>query len=281
MSDEGRLPDFVIAGAPRSGTTSLARYLDAHPSLYIAPGKELRFFDDNYDRGLSWYSSCFEDTPDNALAGEASPMYMFRDLAVQRMAAVIPDARVLVLLREPRSRLWSHYWMRRERGLETETFETVIDAEIKEYETNGPGSADSFYLRTSLYAPRLRKLLETYDMETVKIVVFERMAADPTNVVGDIYSFLGVDPTIIPENLGERVNSYTQFRSLKVREITQRSNSPGLTRLLGRLNTRRGTGYPEMPDAYRRRLDTIFEPERGKVEVIMGGDIPEWTAGAN
>lgn len=281
MSDIGRLPDFVIAGAPRSGTTSLARYLDAHPDLYIAPGKELRFFDDNYDKGLSWYSSCFDGAPEGALAGEGSPLYMFSDLAVQRMATDIPNAHIIASLREPRSRLWSHYWMRRERGLETKPFEAVIDAEIELFESHGVGANDIFYLRSSLYAPALRRLLESYDRNKLSIVVFERLATDPGAVVTEIFTSLGVDPSILPENLGDKVNSYTQFRSLKVREMTQRSNSPLLTRILGRLNTRRDTEYPDMPDDYRRRLGSIFEPERLAVETIVGSAIPEWADGTD
>jgi hypothetical protein len=83
---KGRLPDFVIAGAPRSGTTSLARYLDAHPSVFVAPGKELRFFDDNYDKGIEWYSARFDSAPGDSLAGEASPWYMFDPVSLGRMA---------------------------------------------------------------------------------------------------------------------------------------------------------------------------------------------------
>ena len=247
----------------------------------MAPGKELRFFDDQYDRGLSWYASCFEDAPETALAGEASPMYMFSDTAVQRMATHIPEAHVIVSLREPRRRLWSHYWMRRERGLETRSFEAVIEAEVGALANSGPDSNELFYLRSSLYAPRLRRLLESYATNKVKIVVFEHMATDPTGVVAEIYSSLGVDPTILPDNLGDRVNSYTQFRSLKLREMTKRSNNPRLTRLLGRLNTRRGADYPEMPDDYRRMLHSLFEPQRIEVEAIMGVEIPEWTDDAD
>jgi hypothetical protein len=107
----GRLPNFLIVGAMKSGTTSLARYLGAHPQAYVAPEKEINFFERGYvwNRGVDWYASRFEGAGDALAVGEASPSYMYWPTAIERMASVVPDARLIALLRDPVERAYSHY----------------------------------------------------------------------------------------------------------------------------------------------------------------------------
>src|SRR5688572_19406956 len=106
----GRLPDFVVIGSMRAGSTSLARYIGAHPSVYMPPKKELHFFDWNWDRGLDWYRAQFRDATPGAIIGEATPIYIVYREAMERLAKACPEARLLVVLRDPVSRAYSHYW---------------------------------------------------------------------------------------------------------------------------------------------------------------------------
>src|SRR5437762_2920456 len=106
-SQKGGLPNFLIIGAPRSATTSTALYLSQHPEVHIAPQKEVNFFDLEFHRGLDWYRAQFDRVEDGQVVGEASPNYMFSEDAVQRMAALLPDAKLIAILREPVSRAYS------------------------------------------------------------------------------------------------------------------------------------------------------------------------------
>ena len=104
VTGDGRLPAFLIVGAMRSGTTSLARYLASHPDVLFAPQKEVHFFDRNFHRGVAWYASQFAGDPTLRLAGEATPSYMYDELAVERMSHTVPHAKLIAVLRDPTER---------------------------------------------------------------------------------------------------------------------------------------------------------------------------------
>ncbi len=131
------LPDFVIIGAQRCGTTSLYRYLCQHPQVRPARRKETHFFDFQFERGPWWYRAHFPlhlqgSRPGDAngfITGEATPAYLLHPLAPERMKAIIPATRLVVVLRDPAKRAWSHYTMARGKGVETRSFGEVIRAE--------------------------------------------------------------------------------------------------------------------------------------------------------
>src|SRR4051812_32606879 len=101
-----RLPDFLIVGVTKGGSTSVAQWLGAHPRVFVPREKELHFFsnDENWARGLDCYGSHFESAGDAELVGEATPQYMYFPAAIRRMAEVVPEAKLIVTLREPGSR---------------------------------------------------------------------------------------------------------------------------------------------------------------------------------
>lgn len=272
----GRLPDFVIAGAPRSGTTALARYLGAHPSIFIAQGKELRFFDTNYSKGLTWYQSHFDDAPEDSLCGEASPWYMFDPVTIDRMYEHLPGAQVIASLREPSERVWSHYWMRRERDLESRPFEEVLDSEFQILEREGELSTDLFYLRGSLYAPYLRSVYEHYPRDNVHVLIFEHLITSPRKVYESLCEALGVDTGVHPDILGEPINAYVQFRSVWLRNVAKRTGNRLLQRVTGRLNARKGSDYPDLAPENRQRLQSLFASYNSELENLLMARIPEW-----
>src|SRR5437879_3262477 len=101
MGATKRLPDLLIVGAMKAGTTSLAAWLRAHPQVFMTEEKELHFFDARWARGVDWYHEQFAAAPETVLAGEATPAYMVRPVFIERMASVVPGARLLVMLRNP------------------------------------------------------------------------------------------------------------------------------------------------------------------------------------
>src|SRR5437763_1646364 len=117
------LPDFIILGAQRAGTTSLYEYIVDHPQVGAASKKEVHFFDRHYTEGVNWYRAHFPPavrrqrfenrTGKRFLTGEASPYYLAHPMVPERIAAVAPDARFLILLRNPIDRALSHYYHNR------------------------------------------------------------------------------------------------------------------------------------------------------------------------
>ena len=133
------LPDYLIIGGQRCGTTALHDHLARHPAIGAAHVKEVHYFDLNYERGERWYRGHFPNDVRRAVArrrtgvemvcGEASPYYLFHPLVPERARALVPDARLIVLLRDPVARALSHYHHEVALGMEPLTFEEALDAE--------------------------------------------------------------------------------------------------------------------------------------------------------
>src|ERR1051326_983405 len=121
MTEGRRLPTFLIIGAGRSGTTSLARYLGSHPHVFMARAKEMHFFDSD-SKTREWYRPRFAEARRQTAVGEATPNYLYEPAAIKRMAAIVPEARLIAILRDPVDRAYSHYWQNRSLGKETMTF---------------------------------------------------------------------------------------------------------------------------------------------------------------
>ncbi len=275
MSDTiDSLPDFVIAGAMRSGTTSLTRYLGAHPDIFIAP-KELGFFTEHYDKGTSWYRQFFIAAEPGSLLGDSTADYLARGDAMERLKATIPDARVIVVLRDPVERAWSHYWLQRERAKDDRSFEEAIDFEIDAVNAEGPTADGVFYVFHSLYDTQLEKALDLFPREQLSVTIFERMVDDPADTYTSVCRWLGLDVSEVPEVVGRQINPYVTFRSLRVRSLSLRLPTL-MQKAVGRLNTRRKVTYPTMPEATEEKLRDFFAPRIERVEFLLDQEIPEW-----
>lgn len=274
-SERERLPDFLIIGAMRSGTSSLARYLRAHPSICLATKKEVHFFDRNFDRGTEWYARHFPCDHAGHRTGEATQTYLFDEAALDRMATVVPDSRLIVLLRHPIDRAYSHYWLNRARGREDLDFETAIEAEPQRVGNGGLNELFWYsYLGRSRYAGQLRALTQRYPRDQVLVHLFEDLRDSPARIYESICRFIGVDDGYRPPNLGAVVNPYVTFRSLALRGLSRRL--PGrLHRAVGRLNAR-ADAYPPMAPDFRRRLVDEFEDEVAALESWLARDLSAW-----
>ncbi len=133
------MPDFIIIGAMRGGTTSLYSYLTEHPNIGPAYMKEVHFFDVYFHKGLPWYRAQFPSTvqkyytervqKQNFITGEASPYYLFHPHAPRRIARLLPHVKLIVQLRNPVSRAYSHYYHEVNGGHEKLSFAEAIDRE--------------------------------------------------------------------------------------------------------------------------------------------------------
>ena len=207
-----RLPDFVIIGAQKAGTSSLYNYLIRHPDILKARRKEVEFFSINYDLGEDWYRAYF---PVEArvramrtarrrpvVTGEASPYYLFHPLAPERCRRLLPDARLVVLLREPVERAFSHYRFELSRGRETLTFEEALDAEearlageAATIRSGGRGREHQYhsYVARGFYAEQLERWFACYPREQFLILRSEELFERPEAIYRQATAFVGAE----------------------------------------------------------------------------------------
>lgn len=216
-------PDFLIIGAQKSGTTALYDYLSLHPQMIPAARKEVHYFDYGYHHGERWYLNHFPShlqkwllrkrTGKTVLTGEASPCYLLFDHSAERAYKMLPDAKLIVLLRNPVDRAFSQYQMNVNRGTvldpvskrrvarEPLTFEQAIDAEEErlakalerlerdEYDRGRWLQMHSYKMRGH-YAQQIRRWLEFYPREQMLILESTRLGKDTAATYSEVLRFL-------------------------------------------------------------------------------------------
>ena len=268
-AEDLRLPDYLILGAMKAGTTLLARSIGDHPQGFMARQKEIHFFDWQFDQGLEWYAEFFAGVPDDVMAGEASPAYLRRPEALERIASTLPGARLIVSLRNPVDRAYSHYWHQRTRGRETRPFR---DAIAEERPSRPDGSFD--YVSGSRYIDQLLLVDKLFDRSQLHVLVFEELCARPEETFAEVCSFLGLDPSISPSVLGRSVNAYVEFRSLRAQRVIKALpvGKKWRTALAG-LN-RRNVQYPALDEATRAELEAEFQEPNAQLAEFLGRELP-------
>jgi len=204
------LPNLLVIGAMKCGTSALHTHLDRHPEIAMAPGKELNFFfgseakppppesewwrHGQWHRGLEWYQSQFDPTA--RLRGESSPGYTDprHPQAASRIRSVAPQARLVYSVREPLSRALSQWRHHRRDGTEPRPAEEALL------------DPDSDYVARSRYLERLRPFLDVFDAEQVLVVVQERLRRDPRPTFRRIFEHVGADPAFWDAALSDEVH---------------------------------------------------------------------------
>ena len=245
------LPGALIIGAQKAGTSSLFDYLRQHPLIEGPLEKEVHFFDLHHSAGLNWYKSHFsisgQDAGDNPpLAIEASPYYMFHPLVPLRVRRDLPDARFIVMLRNPVERAYSHYWHEVKRGYEKLNLEDALEREAErlkgeEEKLIGNPRYQSFnhqhysYVARGIYATQLERWFQHFSRERFLILESERFFRDPANETARVLEFLGLPP-------GDDI----QFRRVNV----------------GR--------YSRMDGTIREQLETFYTPHNERLSELLG-----------
>jgi hypothetical protein len=199
------LPDFIIIGTQRGGTTSLYNYLSGHPKIAPARQKEVHYFSVHHAKGLNWYESFFPRTRGvrRRISGEASPYYLFHPHSPARIREVLPDVRLIALLRDPVARAFSHY--RHEVGLGEEplSFEEAIarederigpDVEKLAVDPSYEGHAHRHYsyVARGRYIEQLRNWTKYFPLEQILVLRSEDLFDDPRDVYLRTIDFLGL-----------------------------------------------------------------------------------------
>lgn len=199
MSKEN-LPNALIIGVQKGGTSSLFNWLAQHPDVYGPPAaKDFPFFsdDDFFSRGLDFYSSFFPNANGSniVLAGDVHLIY-YTDTA-KRLKSFNPDLKLILALRNPVDRAFSAYQFNRKRGLENQSFRHAINIEIKP-ESHGRGREFN-YIDHGFYDRQIKEYQDEFSDAHLKIVLFEDLINHKEKTIKDIYSFLDVDSGFMPD----------------------------------------------------------------------------------
>lgn len=275
------LPDFLVVGAQRAGTTWLDARLRTHPEIYLPERrKEVHFFDLYFDRGVEWYEDFFPGPGDSATyraIGEVTPKYLYAPEAPERIRSVLPECRIVAVLRDPVERAYSQYGLSiRDHG-ERRSFERYLWEESDVFERG-------------LYGRQLERYLERFPRERLHVDLFERMVAEEGVFLDELCGFLGVAPEALPRDEAaeaEAVNisyrpAFPRARALVRRIgvwlrrhdedwIVEHAKRLGVNRLFGRRE-----GLQPMSPETRRELRRRYEPDLRRLQRILDVDLTRW-----
>lgn len=213
----GRLPDFLGIGVQKGGTTTLHQLLAAHPGVALAPVKEVQYFTLHYGRGPAWYAAQFGAGADEQRCGEITPYYVFHPEAPRRIQALLPQVKLIVLLRDPVERALSQYFHSRRLGLEPLELEAALAAETErlagaeELLAQPDGRLRSHqehsYLSRSRYEQQLPRWSALFPQEQLLVLRSEQLFAHPEEEWARVQAFLGLDALPLPPTALSRANA--------------------------------------------------------------------------
>ena len=280
------LPNFVVIGAMKAGTVSLRHYLDEHPDVFLGRGGkfgEPNFFiaEYNWPRGRGWYESLFDRAGGAAAIGECSPSYTWAHVyrgVPERMAQVLPEARLVYVVRDPVARMQSMYMHQVSAGRERRRAEVAL--------------LDDRYLGPSRYGFQLAAFLDHFDRSQVLVIASEELRDRPCEALSAVFSHLAVDPAAV--DLDERRQDHRSIdqpvprlhdlewlprRQVKLHPRWRPDQRTGLARLV---TTRRARVEDSaISQELRERLAGRLAPDLRRLEDLLGYEIPghwRWSA---
>jgi hypothetical protein len=271
------LPNFIVIGPGKTGTTWLYQCLAAHPDVCLAHHtKETVFFADFYDRGLGWYEKFFEGC--TGATGEVSNTYFFTPEAPARIQACLPGVKLITFLRNPVDRVLSLYLFRLRNGLVKGSLDEVL-------------AADPSMIEQNFFDEHLARWLALFPREQVFVALFDDLKRDPASLLRNIYDFIGADPDFVPPAASERVleasapRNAGMFHVLKRfalwlrrndfhRVLTWAKTNPLVMRMLTK--PIEGGDKPKMSPETRARLMAIYRPHIARTSELIGRDLSGW-----
>jgi len=186
-------PSAIIAGAQKAGTTSLFSYMCEHPQIARPLKKEIHFFDLQYSKGMSWYKAHFPFKKCGHISIEASPYYMFHPLALERAKLHYPDSNIIMLLRNPAERAFSHYKHNKKKGRELRSFNEAIKDEINDFKFADENAHRHYsYLHRGLYSGQITRAFNIFGKEQVYVISSENFYKNPQPILNSLYTSLGL-----------------------------------------------------------------------------------------
>jgi hypothetical protein len=285
-------PDFIIIGAAKSGTTSLARYLDAHSEVQII-GERLEFFGEYGnprfgDMEAEQYKALMsnEDYEDKKV-GEKSVSYLYAKSAPREIAELCPDAKLIVVLRDPSDRAYSDYWHRVRTGVEPLSFKDALDAEARRIVDGA--RFELHYTNYGRYADHLSRYIKQFGRDQLLVLFYEDLQSDPTKATQQCFDFIGINAPAETQsfevhNAGGNKTSGLVRAGLRLAQnktivtVLRRMLPKALTNMMGAYLVKKTSAgkYPDMNTEDRARLVSFFADDITDLEELTGRDLTDW-----
>ena len=287
-------PDFFLVGAAKAGTTSIFKYLVQHPSVFIPDIKEPHYFSEFPQlraprlENEEAYLALFEGCPSGSVAGDASTSYIYSPHAARRIHDLNPDARILMVLRNPVDRAYSFYWHNRREFAEDQSFEEALEAEPTRIAAGTPFRYH--YTASGMYFEQVRRYVDLFGPGAILLHLFEDLENDPAGLCRSMFGFLGVDPDY-PVETGHIFNPGGPNRSrligwllspdLPGRKLIRAALPRASRKLKQRIMARNVASPPPMNPATRARLGMLFLQDIERLEGLIGRDLAAWKSVAS
>lgn len=305
-----RLPDFLLLGAAKAGTSALYGQLGQHPEIFVSALKEPHFFafescpprfrgppgrDVPMNRiavtDIEDYAELFRDAAPRQRAGEGSTQYLYLPDTAAAIARHLPDVRLIAVLRSPAERAYSAFMHLRRDGLEPKRdFLTAL--QLEEERIARRWAPLYHYRHGGYYARQLSRYLELFERERLHIVLYEDYQADPVGVLQGVFAFLGVDASYAPDTHERRnvtgvyrnplarawqlARRYPAVRRLVRGALSERTRATMLSLVRGRTSAQ--LQRPPMPPDARSYLAAAYHSEVESLETLLGRDLSRWYA---
>lgn len=287
------LPNFLIVGTMKAGTTSLFDILNQHSQIYLPPQKELHFFDhdDQVNKGLEFYAQYFKDAGNTKAIGEASPSYLFYPEVAARIYTMLGEKmRIIVLLRNPAERAFSHYKMMLANGFEKRSFTEAITTNLQSLQKGINFDRVTSYLDRGFYAAQLRNYNQFFPKENIKIVLFEEdFAENRKRTIRQIQKFLGVDyenvvvsiktmPTgkMRSANLDQVLNTAHPVNQFFKKMIPSKKVRKWIKYWLNEANISELIPRDELEALKPKLINEVFYDDILETEKLIGRDLSRW-----
>lgn len=272
-------PNLFVVGAAKAGTTSLWRYLDRHPEIFMSPDKEPGFFSSRRSiaspEARRAYLDLWAAAGDARLRGEASPSYLAVKHAHSAIQAAAPEAKIVISLREPIDRTHSSYLSLVSDGRERRSFRQAVEDDLAGRRVDGCPT----YVKPRLYARGIRRYRRAFGKRNVHVLFFEELSAQPAAVMRELYSFLGVDPHVAD---GLEAKAHNQYkaprnravgRAMRVRRAARAIVPPSLRERVFEA-AMKPAAKPTVDSRSRDLLRAAYGPDVAALRRMLDGSLP-------
>ena len=275
------LPNFLVIGAQKAGTTALTRFLRQHPDVCFSRPKETWFFNERYDKGIEWFAHHFEHYNRETAIGEGSPNFLPSVKAPKRIYTHIPNVKLFCILRNPIDRAFSqyHFYVYTGKASPGRSFGEVIRDHESDFGQD--------IIRQGKYINHLRRYEEVFGEGQLHVHLYDTFRRNPIDVVQSIYGRLGVDSSFTPETSSKHnVTEYPTSRSVyhvirkgwkMIREQSEHYFPQITERLRGQVRSLLfDTKKPEMKERDRSFLQEQYVESNEALEVYLDTDLSHW-----
>ena len=277
------LPTFLILGAQKCGTTALHALLSQHHEICMSAPKETNFFNLHFDKGVSYYRrTFFSSWKGQNAAGEATPTYLFLPYIPRRVRKTLPEVKMLVILRDPVQRAFSHWWMNTTHGRETSNFRDAIRNSLKfsDEDIANAKMCGWFYLQIGYYAEQLKRYFRAFPRERFHIIFDRQLKENAEATLMEIHRFIGVSPQSPPGTPLRRHEALGPFgaklKGMLRRVSLDRFIPPEMGSAARRFFMAFGDHPPTIDTEMREWLSEHYRPHNQALQELLNADVSPW-----